>query len=60
MTNEYPRLYSVKEVAAILNMSARTILRMITEGRLHAIKVSGVWRIRKDVLDKIIGDAPKL
>jgi excisionase family DNA binding protein len=44
-------LLTVKEVAEILRVSQPTILRMIDDGELRAIRVRNQWRIRRSDLD---------
>ena len=44
-------LLTVKEVAAILRVSQPTVLRMIDDGELPAIRVRTQWRIRRSNLD---------
>ena len=44
-------LLTVKEVAEILRVSQPTVLRMIDDGELRAIRVRNQWRIRRTDLD---------
>ena len=44
-------LLTVKEVAEILRVSQPTVLRMIDDGELRAIRVRTQWRIRRSDLD---------
>ncbi len=44
-------LLTVKEVAERLRVSQPTILRMIDDGELPAIRVRNQWRIRRSDLD---------
>ena len=44
-------LLTVKEVAEILRVSQPTVLRMIEDGELPAIRVRNQWRIRRAELD---------
>jgi excisionase family DNA binding protein len=44
-------LLTVKEVAEILRVSQPTILRLIEDGELRAIRVRNQWRIRRSDLD---------
>jgi excisionase family DNA binding protein len=44
-------LLTVKEVAEILRVSQPTVLRMIGDGELPAIRVRSQWRIRHSDLD---------
>lgn len=49
------RMYSIKEVAAILDVAPITIRRAINvTGELVAIKVGGVWRIEGDWLLEMV------
>lgn len=44
-------LYTVKEVAAILECSERTVMNMIKDGRLKFVKIAGKWKITKENLE---------
>ncbi len=44
-------LLTVKEVAQILRISQPTVLRMIDDGELRALRVRHQWRIRRSDLD---------
>ena len=44
-------LLTVKEVAEILRVSQPTVLRMIEDSELPAIRVRNQWRIRRSDLD---------
>ena len=44
-------LLTVKEVAEILRVSQPTVLRMIDDGELRAIRVRNQWRIRRSELE---------
>lgn len=46
-------LYTPQEVAKILKVHHRTVLRYIKEGKLKATKI-GQWRIKKEDLNKLI------
>lgn len=45
MSNSVDKLLTIEEVAGILRVSTRTIIRYIESGKLKASKI-GVWRIR--------------
>jgi excisionase family DNA binding protein len=47
------KLLTVEEVAAILRVSYRTVVRYIESGRLRASKI-GVWRIKQSDLNKFL------
>ncbi len=45
MIVEEKRIYGPKEVAQILQLSERTILRHLKEGRIPGFKVGRRWRV---------------
>ncbi len=44
-------LMTTADVAEILRLSVKTIGEMIRNGELPAIRVGGVWRVRKQSLE---------
>jgi excisionase family DNA binding protein len=54
--NAFPelKLLTLSEAAAILQISKRTLLRMIQQGDVPAFKVGGQWRIRESQFRKWI------
>jgi excisionase family DNA binding protein len=46
MSNSVDKLLTIEEVANILRVSTRTIIRYIESGKLKASKI-GVWRIKE-------------
>lgn len=44
-------LYTVKEAAAIIGCSTRSIMTYIYSEKLKAAKIAGKWRITKDALE---------
>lgn len=44
------RLLTLAEAADILQVSTRTLQRMIRSDRLPALKVGGQWRVRREQL----------
>jgi len=46
MDNSVDKLLTIEEVAGILRVSTRTIIRYIESGKLKASKI-GVWRIKE-------------
>jgi excisionase family DNA binding protein len=54
-------LLTVKEVAEILRVSQPTVLRMIDDSELRAIRVRNQWRIRRSDLDDYLqrGGSPR-
>ena len=49
-----PRLLTIREVANILRVHARTVYRMVQDGVLDAIRVGTQWRIPESALHKYI------
>jgi len=49
MVNDHEelRLLTLREAAAILQVSKRTLLRMIQQREVPAFKIGGQWRIRE-------------
>jgi len=48
------KLLSIPKVAEILSVSGRTVYRLMGKEELHAVKLSGRWRIRNSDLTKFI------
>lgn len=46
MSNNIDKLLTIEEVADVLRVSTRTIIRYIESGKLKASKI-GVWRIKE-------------
>lgn len=47
-----PEFLSVRQVAAYLQVSDKTVHRMVKAGRLPAGRVGGQWRFRRDEIDR--------
>lgn len=54
--NDELRLLTLREAAAILQVSKRTLLRMIQQGEVPAFKVGGQWRIRESQFKKWVAE----
>jgi excisionase family DNA binding protein len=54
------RFLTLKEAAEALQVSTRTLHRMVQSNKLPAIKVSGQWRFRESALAKWIQDLNEL
>ena len=50
------RLLTVKQVATYLNVNERTVLKLVSEGALPAVKIGNQWRFRKPMLDTWLDD----
>ncbi len=57
--NPSEKLLTIEEVADILRVSYRSVIRYIESGRLKASKI-GVWRIRQFDLDKFLEETSNL
>jgi excisionase family DNA binding protein len=53
MDNE---LMTIDQTANMLGLSSRTIHRFIRKGLLPAVKIGGVWRIKKEDVMKLLSD----
>lgn len=53
-------MYDVKEMAAILGVSTRTIMEYIYKGKLKCVKVGRKWKITKDNLEAFCTGRPQV
>lgn len=53
MNKQTDKLLTIEEVAEILRVSTRTVVRYIESGRLKASKI-GVWRIKQSDVDAFL------
>lgn len=53
------KLLTAEEVAKILRVSYRTVVRYIESGRLRASKI-GVWRIKQSDLNKFLEETSNI
>ena len=44
-------MYDIKEMAAILEVTTRTVMNYIRQGKLNAVKIGGKWKISKENLE---------
>jgi len=49
-----PRLLTIREVADILRIHARTAYRLVQDGDLQAIRVGTQWRVTEDALHEYV------
>lgn len=45
---------TVREVATYLNVNEKTVYRLAQKGELPAFKVAGIWRFRREDIDRWI------
>jgi excisionase family DNA binding protein len=55
-TGSHRPLLKVADVARRLNVSTRSIRRMITDGRLPVVRLGGAIRIRPEVVDELVAN----
>lgn len=48
------KLYTLKEVEAILKVTQRTLYNYIKSGKLKAIKLGKEWRVREEDLNDFL------
>lgn len=49
------KLLSIKDVAACLNVTVQTVLRLIDNGELRASKIGHQWRVHPEDLEALLG-----
>jgi len=59
MDGGFYMLYTVDDIARMLNMHSRTIRRYIEKGQLRAERIGGSWRISEEALAEMF-DGPEL
>lgn len=52
------KVYTVKQVAEILQLNPVTILRYIHRGKIAALRFGGVYRITEKALAEFMGESP--
>lgn len=52
--NTYKEIYSPHELCALLNLSYKTILKLIDVGAIPAIRLGGQFRISRDALERML------
>lgn len=50
------QLLTVKDIAAYLQVNERTVLKLVVEGKLPAVKVGNQWRFRRNIVDAWLDD----
>jgi len=51
---ERKRLLRPEEVAELLQVSRRTVVRWLKEGRLKGVRVGRLWRVREEDLEMFL------
>ena len=50
------KLLTVDDLAAYLQVSTKTIYRMLRRGQLPCYRVGSLWRFRKEAIDRWLAD----
>ena len=56
---ERKRLLRPEEVAEMLQVSRRTVVRWLKERRLKGVRVGRLWRVREEDLEAFLGTTPE-
>jgi len=59
MNKKTDKLLNIEEVAEVLRVSTRSVIRYIESGKLKASKI-GVWRIKQSDVDVFLEDTSNL
>ena len=54
------QLIKLSEVALLLRLNIRTVARMAREGELPAMRIGGVWRVKRTSLNEWMREREKL
>ena len=58
-TQKNPLLLTVREVAAILRIHRPKVYDLIREGTIEGFKLGSDWRVKRDSVEKLVGEIPK-
>jgi excisionase family DNA binding protein len=50
------KLYTTKQLEALLKVDRITIYRMLNDNRLNGVKVGGQWRFTQNEIDRLLGE----
>ena len=48
-------MLTLKEIAQEIKVTRRTVYRWVKLGKLKAIKIDGIWRVREDEYNRFTG-----
>ena len=48
--DEYPMILTLEQAAELLQLSARTVQRMVSKGKMPGRRIGGQWRFDRDQL----------
>lgn len=46
--------YSPREVAELLNVTSATVRNLVKRGEIPAIRIGAAYRVKKEVIDKLM------
>jgi len=58
-TDEIEQTYTVNEVAKIIKKHPDTVREMIRTEKIEAVKIGRTYRVRKSVIEKLLGIGKK-
>ena len=56
-TDEAPRLLTIPQVADLLQVSSKTVRRLVATDELHGVRVGGQWRFAPDVVGQLLSES---
>ncbi len=54
MVSDYPEILTLQQAASLLQISERTIQRMVKKGEIPGVQVGGQWRFDRDQLKALV------
>ena len=54
MTSAYPEILTLEQAAAMLQISERTLQRMLKKGEVPGTRIGGQWRFDRDQLRALV------
>lgn len=59
MANQkHPILLTVREVAAVLRIHRPKVYDLIREGTIEGFKLGSDWRVKRESVEKLVGEIP--
>lgn len=53
-----PMLLTVKEVATLLRIHRPKVYDLIREGTIHGFKLGSDWRVKRESVERLVGEIP--
>ena len=54
MSSDYPEILTLQQAAEMLQISDRTIQRMVKRGEMPGVRLGGQWRFERDQLKALV------